>query len=97
MPRSSRRSGSALPRPSLPLPILPLNPGTPAATKGRRRVEKMSSRAKPRYEFWTPEYWRAYCESDNLYRQDKLERDRVLATGLLKAHDGERMLEVGGG
>jgi len=79
------------------LPILPLNPGTLAATKGRLRVEKMSSRAKPRYEFWTPEYWRAYCESDNPYRQYKLERDRVLATELLQPHDGERILEVGCG
>ena len=68
-----------------------------AATKGRRRVEKMSSRAKPRYEFWTPEYWRAYCESDNPYRQYKLERDRVLAIELLQPHDGERILEVGCG
>src|SRR3989442_13581391 len=97
MPRSSRRSGLALPRRSLPLPTLPPNPGALAATKGRRRVEKMSSRAKPRYEFWTPEYWRAYCESDNPYRQYKLERDRVLATELLQPHDGERILEVGCG
>src|SRR2546422_8138727 len=97
MPKSSRRSGSALPRLSLPLPILPLNPGTLAATKGRLRVEKMSSRAKPRYEFWTPEYWRAYCESDNPYRRYKFERDSVLAIELLQPHDGERILEVGCG
>src|SRR5207247_10813801 len=58
---------------------------------------KMSRRAEPRYEVWRPECRRAYCESDNPYRQYKLERDRVLSTELLQPHYGERILEVGCG
>ena len=38
-------------------------------------------------EFWTPEYWRRYCESANPFRQYKQERDRSLAIELLKPRD----------
>jgi len=48
-------------------------------------------------EFWTPEYWRHYCESANPFRQYKQERDRSLAIELLKPQDGELVLEVGCG
>jgi SAM-dependent methyltransferase len=48
-------------------------------------------------EFWTPEYWRGYRESENIYRRHKLDRDRELAVGLLRPLDGERILEVGCG
>ena len=44
-------------------------------------------------EFWTPEYWRRYCESANPFRQYKQERDRSLAIELLKPQDGELVLE----
>jgi SAM-dependent methyltransferase len=55
-----------------------------------------NSQAKSR-EFWTPEYWRGYCESRNPYRQYKLERDTALAIELLGPTDCERILEVGCG
>jgi len=48
-------------------------------------------------EFWTPEYWRRYCESVDPFRQYKQERDHSLAIELLKPQDDELVLEVGCG
>ncbi len=53
--------------------------------------------SRARREYWTSEYWRRYCESDNPYRRYKSERDESLAIGLLKPSDGELVLEVGCG
>lgn len=55
------------------------------------------SRRKREREFWTPEYWQAYFDSDNPYRQYKSQRDRDLALALTRPLDGERILEVGCG
>ncbi len=57
----------------------------------------MSTRHVKQVEYWTPEYWKSYFESNNPYRRYKLQRDRDLATELLKPSDGSRVLEVGCG
>lgn len=49
------------------------------------------------WSFWTPEFWKSYCESDNPYRQYKRERDQKLAAELLDLRSGQRALEVGCG
>ena len=60
-------------------------------------MKPAKSPLKDEIEFWTPDFWRKYCESGNPYRQYKLQRDTSLAIKLLRPSDGERILEVGCG
>ena len=48
-------------------------------------------------QFWTPEFWKAYCEQEDPVRQYRHSRESLLALELLEPKSGARVLEAGCG